>query len=85
LQEVSEPVDTHIGEALSGISYYYKNIQSNKIIRAIQDEMKATQPDLLIMAPYTYGFWDSVVHRSKTRMMAAGINIPLLSLPEIDG
>jgi nucleotide-binding universal stress UspA family protein len=85
LQEVSEPVDTHIGEALSGISYYYKNIQSNKIIRAIQDEMKATQPDLLIMAPYIYGFWDSVVHRSKTRMMAAGINIPLLSLPEIDG
>lgn len=81
LQEAHEPVHTHVDEALIGISYYYKNIQSQKIIQAIQDEIKATQPDLLIMAPYKYGFWDSIVHRSKTRMMASGSNIPLLSLP----
>jgi nucleotide-binding universal stress UspA family protein len=81
LQEVNEPATTNIGEALSGTSYYYKNIQSQKIVRAIQDEIEATQPDLLIMAPYKYGFWDSIVHRSKTRMMASRSNIPLLSLP----
>jgi len=70
-----------IDKTFTGINYYYKNVQSHKIINAIQDEIQETKADLLIMAPYKYGFWDSIVHRSKTRMMASGNNVPLLSLP----
>ncbi|HEX6432418.1 MAG TPA: universal stress protein [Niastella sp.] len=80
LQGAEEEHDS-IDKSFAGISYYYKNVQSRKIINAIQDEVKETNADLLIMAPYQYGFWDSIVHRSKTRVMASGNNVPLLSLP----
>jgi nucleotide-binding universal stress UspA family protein len=71
----------HIDEGLEGIDYYYKNIKSDSIIRGIADEIKRMDADLLIMAPQQYGFWGSMVHRSKTRIMASGLNIPLLSFP----
>ena len=81
LQGAEETDHTAIDKNLAGISYYYKNVQSRQIINAIQDEIKETKADLLIMSSYKYGFWDSIVHRSKTRMMASGNNVPLLSLP----
>jgi nucleotide-binding universal stress UspA family protein len=70
-----------IDEGLEGIDYYFKNIKSDSIIRGISDEIKKLDADLLIMAPQQYGFWGSMVHRSKTRIMASGLNIPLLSFP----
>ncbi len=81
LQGAEEAEHAVIDKTFAGINYYYKNIESHKIIEAIQDEVQETKADLLIMAPYKYGFWDSMVHRSKTRMMASGNNVPLLSLP----
>jgi len=78
---VEEAEHAAIDKTFAGINYYYKNVQSRRIIDAIQDEIKEINADLLIMAPYKYGFWDSMVHRSKTRMMASGNNVPLLSLP----
>jgi hypothetical protein len=33
------------------------------------------------MMPNKYGFWGSLIHRSKTRIMASGSEIPLMSLP----
>ncbi len=71
----------HIDESLDGIDYYYKNIKSDSIIRGIADEIKRIDASMLIMAPQQYGFWGSIVHRSKTRIMASGLNIPLLSFP----
>ncbi|NHA05524.1 universal stress protein [Mucilaginibacter sp. HC2] len=70
-----------IDEGLEGIDYYYKNIKSDSIIRGIGGEIKRMDADLLIMAPQQHGFWGSMVHRSKTRIMASGLNIPLLSFP----
>lgn len=67
---------------LQGINYYYKNVRSNAVIEAIKQEVEDYQADLLIMAPKQYGFWASIVHRSKTRLMASGMNIPLLSIPQ---
>jgi nucleotide-binding universal stress UspA family protein len=81
LMEADATEHPDIDKSLAGIDYYYKNVQSLKIINAIQDEIKDQNADLLIMSPYKYGFWDSMVHRSKTRMMASGNNVPLLSLP----
>ena len=68
-------------EGLQGTNYYYKNVESDRIIDAIQDEIKLISADLVIMIPYKYGFWESMVHRSKTMIMASRSEIPLLSLP----
>jgi len=66
---------------MQGIQYFYKNVESSAIIKEIKNEILAYQPDVIIMVPNRYGFWASVVHRSKTRMMAAGLDVPLLSIP----
>ncbi|SDJ79825.1 Nucleotide-binding universal stress protein, UspA family [Pedobacter sp. ok626] len=68
-------------DGLNGTSHYYRNIESNTIIEAIQDEITNINADLLIMVPYKYGFWGSMIHRSKTTMMASKSEIPLLSIP----
>jgi len=81
LPEMEAAEHAAIDKTFTGIDYYYKNIHSVKIIDAIQHEINETNADLLIMAPYKYRFWDGVVHRSKTRMMASGNNVPLLCLP----
>ena len=70
-----------IDTGLQGINYYYKNVKSNAVIHAIEKEIKKLKADLLIMVPKEYGFWSSIVHRSKTGYMASGLNIPLLSIP----
>lgn len=74
-------VTEHFADGLHGTNYYYKNVKSNLIIEAIQDEITQINADLLIMIPHKYGFWDSLVHISKTRKMASRSEIPLLSLP----
>jgi len=66
---------------MHGIQYFYKNVESSAIIKEIKNEILSYQPDVIIMVPNRYGFWASVVHRSKTRMMAAGLDVPLLSIP----
>lgn len=70
-----------IDDGLEGIDYYYKNVKSDSIIDGIANEIKKMGADLLIMVPEQHGFWGSMVHRSKTRIMASGLNIPLFSIP----
>lgn len=64
------------------IQHHFKIIQSNEVIKAIKEEIDLTGADLLVMCPYKYGFWSSIVHRSKTNIMASGNQIPLLSIPQ---
>lgn len=61
--------------------YAYKSIKSNAVVSEIKKEIENYNADILVMVPQKYGFWDSLVHISKTRTMASGLNIPLLSLP----
>ena len=75
------PEVSAIDDGLEGISYYYKNVNSNAVIKEIEKEIIDFRADLLIMVPKKYGFWASIIHRSKTRIMASGLRIPLLSLP----
>jgi len=70
-----------IDDGLEGIDYYYKNVRSDSVIKGIANEVITTAADLLIMVPEKHGFWGSVIRRSKTRIMASGLNIPLLSIP----
>jgi nucleotide-binding universal stress UspA family protein len=70
-----------INDGLNGVTYSHKNVKSNAVIGAIEKEIVAYQADLLIMVPKKYGFWASLIHKSKTRIMASGLDIPLLSIP----
>lgn len=69
------------GEAFEGITYYFKNVESNAVIQEIRNEIKAMDADLLVMVPQRYGFWGSLVHKSKTRIMSSHSEVPLLSIP----
>lgn len=73
--------DSSFGEEFEGITYYFKNVHSNAVIQEISNEIKLMKADLLIMVPHKYGFWSSLVHRSKTRIMSSHSEVPLLSIP----
>lgn len=78
---LDSPQNTIIDKGLENVAYVYKKVNSDTIISAIEDEIVNTKPDLLVMVPKAYGFWESIIHKSKTRVMASGLNIPMLSIP----
>ncbi len=75
-----EATEKLFNEGENDTQYFYKNVESKAVVEEIQKEITNVKADLLIMIPNQYGFWASLVHRSKTRMMASGLEIPLLSL-----
>jgi nucleotide-binding universal stress UspA family protein len=70
-----------IDDNFDGIAYNYTQVNADSVIKGIRKEIIRSGAELLIMAPQKHGFWDSFVHRSKTRIMASGLEIPLLALP----
>ncbi len=70
-----------IDERLKGIAYHYENVNADSIVDGIRKEVIRSKAGVLIMAPEKHGFWDSLIHRSATRAMASGLDIPLLSVP----
>jgi nucleotide-binding universal stress UspA family protein len=78
---IKASTESLFGEGVNDITYLYKNVESNAVIEEIQKEVKEIGADMLIMMPNKYGFWGSLIHRSKTRIMASGSEIPLMSLP----
>lgn len=74
-------MNSNIEKEFEDVKYLYKTVRSNAVINEIRKEITNYKADLLIMVPQKYGFWDSLVHRSKTRILAAGLEIPLLSFP----
>lgn len=80
-EEAEIPYASSIDEALEEVPHYYKNIETGKVINEIEAEVLKSNIDLLIMVPHKYGFLDSLLHRSKTRVMASNNKVPLLSIP----
>jgi nucleotide-binding universal stress UspA family protein len=80
LKEINQ-IELSSEKELEGEKYIYKTLVSNAVIDEIKKEIIKYNPDILVMVPKKYGLWDSLVHTSKTRMMAAGLEIPLLSFP----
>jgi len=66
---------------LHEVPHSYKNVESTEILSAIREEIISSNTDILIMVPYRHGFWHSLLHRSKTKIMASGNSVPLLSIP----
>lgn len=73
-------VDQSIKEQLSDVNLLYKNANSLSVVHAIQEEAEMMDADILVMTPHKYGFWSSLVHKSKTSAMATNGKIPLLSI-----
>ncbi|TZF95964.1 universal stress protein [Chryseobacterium panacisoli] len=79
--EVIHDIDLNSGYDLDDIKYSFKMIQSIEVIKAIEEEIRLTGPDLLTMVPYKYNLVESLFHRSKTAIMAYKNKVPLLSIP----
>lgn len=76
-----EKVKAQIVANFSSTTHDFKEIGPGDVIEEIEREIIDSDADLFIMVPQRYGFWESMVRRSKTRMMASGFHIPLLSIP----
>ncbi|QLC64753.1 universal stress protein [Flavobacterium sp. LPB0248] len=63
------------------VKFVFKSLSSDTVLNEIKNEIKNYDADILVMVPQKHGFWDSLLHISKTRAMASGLDIPLLSLP----
>lgn len=61
--------------------YDFKEVESDEILKEIRAEIVKLPADMLVMIPQKYNFWESLVHRSKTRLMAADCSVPVLSIP----
>ncbi|WP_179009240.1 hypothetical protein [Winogradskyella forsetii] len=59
------------------VEYKFKYVDLEQEIQHLMDVYNSR---LLVMIPKTYGFWESIIHKSKTWVMASGMNIPLLSI-----
>lgn len=71
-----------LDERFSDTPFIFEVKESNdSIIPQIQQEIIDYKADLLVMVPYKYGFLNSIIHKSKTRAMASGSQIPLLTIP----
>lgn len=70
-----------ISEAFGDVPHFYKSVEPGPVIREIEKEVINFEADLLIMVPHKYGFLESIIHRSKTRIMASNNSVPLLSIP----
>ena len=81
VEELKIETPSILTKELEDVTHFYKNVKSNSVIESIESEIKKSNSDLLVMMPKKYGFWESIVHKSKTRVMASGQNIPLLSIP----
>src|SRR5690606_20610398 len=79
----AEKINDKTGQIKIGlecISHTYKPVESDTVNDEIKNEIIQTNADILIMVPQRYGFWKSLVHTSKTRIMASQSEIPLLSI-----
>lgn len=59
----------------------FKVVKGLHIIKTIREEVESIKADILVMVPQKYKFWDSILHVSKTGIMASNGKVPLLSVP----
>lgn len=87
VKKANEVLHSHISdnaeleEQFQGVSHTYRDIDGVGIIEGIEKGVNEYNADLLVMVPQKHGLWDSLVHRSKTRIMASRSKVPLLSIP----
>ena len=71
----------NIETLLNKVKHFYKEITEEDVLEGIEKEVEYTHPDLLVMVPRRYSFWEGIRHKSKTLKMVRRTHIPLLTLP----
>jgi nucleotide-binding universal stress UspA family protein len=66
---------------LNNVVHLYKDIAEDDVVKGIERGIKDFSPDLLVMVPHKYGFWEGMWRKSKTSKMTRRTHIPLLALP----
>lgn len=74
-------ISADIESNLEGINHSFRDVEGRDVIKGIQNGIEEFNADMLVMIPQKHGFWDSMLHKSKTCAMAAQSHIPLLSIP----
>jgi len=80
IDEMKTITNNSIDKGLEEVTLLYKNVKSKTVLEEIEKEIAKSKAELLVMIPKKYGFWESIIHKSKTREMASGLNIPLFSI-----
>lgn len=83
-------IDNPTGEAIpppellkSAFDIYpttFHSVSTENIIKGVQDFIHLNQIDWLMLIPRKYGFWGSLFHKSRTKMLAQVSHIPILSI-----
>jgi nucleotide-binding universal stress UspA family protein len=71
----------HLERMLRGVDHQFDWLEEENVSEGIEQGIKSTQADLLVMVPRKRPFWDIITGRSQTRKMAFKTSVPLLSLP----
>ncbi len=79
-----ERQEDELEQVLKGTHHTYKMTNATNVGDSIVDEMKAYQPDLLVMIPHKGSFMDRLLKRSITRKMIMETRVPLLALPDVE-
>lgn len=58
----------------------YHSVSTENIVEGVQEFVQLNQIDWLILIPRKYGFWGSLFHKSRTKMLAQVSHIPILSI-----
>ncbi len=82
LIQVQDKLNTADRDGFQPVKFVYKSIKASTLVNEIKLEIKTYNADILILVLKKDGFWDSLVHISKTKNMVAGLDIPLLYLPD---
>lgn len=78
--ETTIPPPPLLQNALSGLQPDYHSVSTENIVEGVQDFISKNQIDWLILIPRKYGFWGSLFHKSRTKMLAQVSHIPILAL-----
>ncbi|GAA4291847.1 universal stress protein [Aestuariibaculum suncheonense] len=64
--------------------FLFNSVTSNTVVDEVKKELTRFEANLLVMVPYEYGFWLSLIHRSKTNLITSNLEVPLLTLHSND-
>lgn len=79
--EVKDVIINEIESSIASLSHTYRDVKAKDFVEGLKKGIRDFDADLLVMSPHKYGFWNSLIHKSKTREMVFKSAIPLLSIP----
>jgi nucleotide-binding universal stress UspA family protein len=80
-QELKKSILDEIESAMSSVDHTYRDMRAKDFVEGLKTGIRDFNADILVMSPHKYGFWTSLIHKSKTREMVLKSEIPLLCIP----